>query len=76
MNLDEIVGDNIRGYRKKINLTQEALAGRSSLSSNFVACLERAEDTVSIRRLALIAKALKIDPHLLLIPESYKDEKK
>ena len=74
MRLDNVVGNNIRGYRKKLNLTQEALAARSKLSSNFVACLERAEDTISVRRLEKIAKALKIPPHLLLIPDSYKNE--
>lgn len=74
MSLDNILADNIRGYRKKQSLTQEALAGRSHLSSNYVACLERAEDTISVRRLEKIAKALKIAPHLLLIPESYKSE--
>lgn len=74
MSLDDVLADNIRGFRKRRNLTQEALAGLSHLSSNYVACLERAEDTISVRRLEKVAKALKIAPHLLLIPESYKSE--
>jgi transcriptional regulator with XRE-family HTH domain len=65
VNLDKIVGDNIRGYRKRQNFTQGALAGRVNLSSNYVACLERAEDTISVRRFEKIAKVLKVEPYLL-----------
>jgi len=71
VNWDKALGDNIRGYRTKQNLSQEALAVRAKLSSNFLGEIERGKETVSVRRLIQIAKALKIAPHLLLVPESF-----
>jgi transcriptional regulator with XRE-family HTH domain len=72
--IHQIIGANIRFYRKKLGLTQEALAGKISFTSNYVACVERSEEKLSIDGLARIAKALKIPPHMLLIPQSYKEE--
>jgi transcriptional regulator with XRE-family HTH domain len=57
---------NIRRYRKEIGLTQEALAAKVYFTSNYIACVERAEEKVSIDGLAKIAKALKIPADLLL----------
>ena len=72
MNLDKIVGDNIRGYREKLKLSQEALAVKAKLSSNYLGEVERAKETISIRRFANIVKVLKVEPHLFFIPESYR----
>jgi transcriptional regulator with XRE-family HTH domain len=64
--IHRIIGMNIRRYRKKLGLTQEALAAEVSFTSNYIACVERAEEKVSIDGLAKLAKALKISPDLLL----------
>lgn len=72
MKLDKIVSENIRGYRKKAGLTQEALAIKSGISPNYLACLERNEAGIALARLEKIAKTLKIEPNLLLIKDSYK----
>lgn len=74
MNLLEIVSINVRYFRKSANLTQEALGMKSKLSSDYLSRLERGEENISILSLERIAKALKIEPHLLLIPDSYKSE--
>ena len=76
MNLDKIVGDNIRGYREKLKLSQEALAVKAKLSSNYLGEVERARETISIRRFAQITKVLKIAPYLFFIPDSYKSDAK
>jgi transcriptional regulator with XRE-family HTH domain len=64
--IHHVIGSNIRRYRKKLGLTQEALAAKVYFTSNYIACVERAEEKVSIDGLAKIAKALKITPDLLL----------
>jgi transcriptional regulator with XRE-family HTH domain len=71
VNWDKTVGDNIRGFRAKREMSQEALAIRAKLSSNYLGEVERGKETISVRRLVQIAKALKIAPHLLLIPNSF-----
>ncbi len=69
-----MVGDNVRGYRKKKNITQIELAAKAGLSPNFLSAFENGRETLSLKRLERIIKALNIAPHLLLIPESYKSE--
>jgi transcriptional regulator with XRE-family HTH domain len=72
--LQEIVAKNIKGYRLKHNLTQENLASKAKMHSNHLARMERGEEGVaaSLATIEKIAKALKIPPHLLLVPDSYK----
>lgn len=73
MKLDKIVADNIRGFRKKRGLTQEALAIKAGITPNYLACVERNEVGIAIARLEKIAKTLKIEANLLLIRDSYVD---
>jgi transcriptional regulator with XRE-family HTH domain len=76
VNWDKVVGDNIRGYRVEQSLSQEALAIKSKMSSNYLGEVERGKETISVRRIVLVAKALKIEPNLLLIPDSWKKKAK
>jgi transcriptional regulator with XRE-family HTH domain len=68
------VGRNIRKVRIEKSWTQEKLATRSKLTYEYINRLENGRVNVSLDTLVRIAKALKIEPHLLLIPESYKTE--
>ena len=68
MKLLAVVSTNIRYYRKKSGLTQESLAWKSKLSPDFISRLERGEDNISIVSLERIAKVLKVDPFMLLVP--------
>jgi len=70
--LEKIVADNIRGFRKLRNLTQEALAVKSGITANYLACVERNEQGIAVARLEKLAKTLKIEPHLLLIKDAFK----
>ncbi len=72
MNLQKIVAENIRGFRKLRNLSQEALAIKSELSPNYLACVERNEVGIALARLEKFAKTLKVEPHILLMKDSYK----
>ena len=73
MNYKMIVGDNIRGFRHKMEWTQEKLAVRTKLSNDYISRMELGKEGISIANLVKIAQALKVEPHLLLIKDSYKE---
>lgn len=70
MALREIVGSNIRAYRKEKGLTQEAVAFKAKLHENYISLVERGEATISIDNLEKIAKILRIPVFALLIQDS------
>ncbi len=72
MKLLEIVAENIKGFRKLRNLTQEALAIKSGLHPNYIARFERGEVGMAFPAFEKLAKTLKIEPNVLLIKDSYK----
>jgi transcriptional regulator with XRE-family HTH domain len=54
------VGTNIRSIRKNAGWSQEKLAIRSKVSSDYMGRLERGEVNVSIETLFRISKALRV----------------
>lgn len=73
MKLQDIVRDNIKGYRKKAGLTQEKVASRlKNMHSNQFAKIERGVEGATLERIEQLAKIYGIEPHMLLIPKSYK----
>lgn len=50
------------------------LAVKAHLSPNFLSAFENGRETLSLKNLEALIKVLKISPHLLLIPESYKKD--
>lgn len=53
-------GDNIRRYRKQVDLSQEALAFESNLDRTYIGGAERGERNLSILSALKIAEALDI----------------
>jgi transcriptional regulator with XRE-family HTH domain len=74
MNYKIVVGDNIRGFRHKLNWSQEKLAARTKLTNDYISRVELAKEGMSISSLIKIATALKVEPHQLLIKDSYKSD--
>ena len=72
MNIQQIVGDNIRFIRQQRCLSQEGLALDAGMSRAYVGEIERAEKTISIERLSRLAEILRVEPEVLLIREYYK----
>ena len=54
------LGEAIRTFRKKANLTQERLAERADLNYKYLGEVERGEKTISVEALYRIAKALDV----------------
>ncbi len=60
------IGKNIRKYRKQRGLTQEALAEKIGLSTNFLGSLERGEKALTTKTMISIVDALNISADMLL----------
>ena len=71
VNIYQIVGNNIRGFRNKKGWTQEKLAIRAEMNINYIGCIERAEKKVTLETMVKIARTLRIRPNLLLIENAY-----
>jgi ribosome-binding protein aMBF1 (putative translation factor) len=72
VNIKRVIGDNIRGYRQKLDWSREKLAARAKISYDFLGRVERAEQNINGENIHRLAKALKIKPHLLLIEDAFK----
>ncbi len=57
---------NVRAFRKKQGLSQEALAERADLHWTFISGVERCKYNVSLDSLVRLAKALELEPYELL----------
>ena len=57
----ETVRKNVKKYRKQKGLTQLKLSILSGVSKDYITAIELGKRTPSIKRLDLIANALKID---------------
>ena len=70
MNLTSI-GMNIRKYRKQRKLSQEQLAEKAGLSTNYIGMLERGEKTPSLETFLKIANILDVSADMLLADVLY-----
>jgi len=61
---------NVRRRRVEANLTQEGLAELSNLHRTYVSSIERGERNATLESVERIARALRVDPHTLLMPTS------
>jgi transcriptional regulator with XRE-family HTH domain len=64
--LRDLIAKNIRQLRSERGLSQEALALDSGINRSYLSGVECAERNVSIDNIARIAKALKVEPWVLL----------
>lgn len=53
-----IFGENVRKYRKKLNISQEELADKANLHRTYIGMIERAEKNITILNMEKIANAL------------------
>jgi transcriptional regulator with XRE-family HTH domain len=70
MDIEKVLAENVRGFRKLRDLTQKELASQSGLHQNYLADIERAERNITISSLIRVAMALNVEPYLLLMPGS------
>lgn len=68
MELKDLLATNVRLLRQESGMTQEDLADRTGLSSRYVGSIERARVSASVTVLGSLAKALGVDPCVLIRP--------
>lgn len=66
MDVVELLGANVRRYRKLKGMTQEQLGLETGMERSYVSDLERGTRNPSVRALGRLAEALGIEPHALL----------
>jgi transcriptional regulator with XRE-family HTH domain len=65
-----IVAQNLLYFRKQAKLTQESLAIKAGFHPNYIGRVERGEDNISINSLEKLAKVMRVDPFMLLLPNA------
>jgi transcriptional regulator with XRE-family HTH domain len=68
MDVVQLLGMNVRRYRKLRGMTQEALALEVGMERSYVSDLERGTRNPSVRALGRLAQALDVEPKELLDP--------
>ena len=58
--LAAVIGDNIRKYRERANLTQGQLAEQAGVGTAFISRVERGEKMMKLKTLYAIADALQV----------------
>ncbi len=61
-----VLGNNLKKYRQKLGVSQEALAELCGLHRTYVGAVERGERNVSLLNIVHIARALNVAPSKLL----------
>ena len=74
MNIKKVIGDNVRGYRKKLGWTQEKMGVRGKISPEYISSLENGKENPKAETIVKIASVLKITPAMLFEPSSHKKE--
>lgn len=69
----DVIAENLRRVRREQNLSQEELASRSGLTVSYISLVERKKESISLKSLGKISKALGISPMTLL--KEVKDKK-
>lgn len=65
MNLQKIIGSNIRKYRIAAGISQEELAARMNVDQAYISRLVAGQKNITIVTLQLIAESLKVDVKIL-----------
>ena len=66
MDLPRILGRNIRDWRKRRGMSQEELALETGMKRSYVSDVERGTRNPSIKALARLARALEVEPEVLV----------
>ena len=65
-NILNIFGENVRKYRRNLDISQEELAHRAELHRTYIGMIERAEKNITLVNMEKIANALKVNIEDLL----------
>ena len=66
-----IFGENVRKYRRFLDISQEELAHRADLHRTYIGMIERAEKNITLVNMEKIANALQVNIEDLLTPSNH-----
>ncbi len=75
MEVAVMVGKNIRAYRERLGLSQEAFADKAGLHRTYITQVEQGKRNISLSTIFRIAEALHVEANLLLVKDSWKRKK-
>ena len=70
MDMIKVFGDNVKYYRTKLGLSQEAFAEKCGLHRTYISSVERFQRNISIENIQRIADALEIETYKLFLEDS------
>ena len=75
MDIVKVFGDNVKIYRKKLQLSQEKLAEKAHLHRTYVSAIECYKRSISLENIQRIADALEIETYKLFLECDKNDNK-
>ncbi len=69
MKILEIFGNNLKKYRQKLNLSQEAFAEKCGLHRTYISAVECYRRSISLENIQKIATALEIEVYKMFMEE-------
>ena len=75
MDIVKVFGDNVKIYRKKLQLSQEKLAEKDHLHRTYISAIECYKRSISLENIQRIADALEIETYKLFLECDKNDNK-
>ena len=76
VDIEKIIGDNVRGFRQRLGVSQEKLAEYADVHRTFIGTIERGEQNISVGTIVKVAMALKVEPYVLLVKGAFRETEK
>ena len=74
MDIIKVFGSNVKAYRQRIGLSQEAFAAKCGMHRTYISAIECFRRSISLENIQKIADALEIDPYQLLLENRENDQ--
>ena len=69
MDIVKIFGENVKYYRRKLGISQEAFAEKCGLHRTYISAIECYRRSISLENIQRIADALEIETYKLFMEE-------
>ena len=74
MDIIKVFGSNVKAYRQRIGLSQEASAEKCGMHRTYISAIECFRRSISLENIQKIADALEIEPYQLLLENRENDQ--
>lgn len=74
MDIIKVFGSNVKAYRQRIGLSQEAFAEKCGMHRTYISTIECFRRSISLENIQKIADALEIEPYQLLLENRENDQ--